>query len=109
MSPLESPHLEEAENARPTSLCIPIATFAPEPFEIVGNVNVIVRPEEDSFVATLFDANVSSSGDTPEEAVANVKDLSLMIFQSLEGVEDQKLGPAMIRQKHVLRNFIRRT
>ena len=96
------------EKAVEKPLCVPISTFAPEPFEVVRSFDVVVRPEEDCFVASLFDANISSSGDTPEEAVANVKDLILMIFQNLESEDDHKLGPAMIRQKHALLSLIRR-
>jgi predicted RNase H-like HicB family nuclease len=88
--------------------CVPIATFAPEPFEIIKDFSVVVQPEEDGFVATLFDANISSSGETQEEAVTNVKDLILMIFRSFENEDDGKLGPAMIRQKHALLGLVRR-
>jgi predicted RNase H-like HicB family nuclease len=94
------------EKALQGAVCIPISTFAPEPFEIIRDFSVVVQPEEESFVATLFDANISSSGETREEAVANVKDLILMIFRGLE--DDVELGPAMIRQKHALMSLIRR-
>ena len=67
-----------------------------------------MRSEEDCYVATLFDANISSSGDTREEAVTNLKDLMLMIFQSLEHESESDLGPAMVRQKKVLQSLIRR-
>jgi len=87
-------------------VCVPISTFAPEPFEIIRDFSVVVQPEEDCFVATLFDANISSSGETREEAVSNVKDLILMIFRGFE--DDDELGPAMIRQKHALLSLIRR-
>lgn len=89
------------------TLLIPISTFAPEPFEVVKGFSVVVRPDEDGFVATLFDANISSSGETPEEAVANVKDLILMIFRDFETKDDRDLGPAMIQQKYALRGLIR--
>ena len=86
---------------------VPISTFAPEPFEVVRDFCVVVQAED--YVATLFDANVSSSGDTQEEAVANLKDLILMIFRGCEGEADDALGPAMVRQKHALLSLIRRS
>jgi predicted RNase H-like HicB family nuclease len=98
----------QCERTLLTPLCVPISTFAPEPFEVIRNFSVVVRPEEESFVATLFDANISSSGETQEEAVENVKDLILMIFQGFEHEDDRELGPAMIRQKHALMSLIRR-
>ncbi len=99
---------EPYERASLAPLSVPISTFAPEPFEIVRDFSVVVRYEDDGFVATLFDANISSSGSTREEAVANVKDLILMIFEDSESEPDGDLGPAMIRQKYALRSLIRR-
>jgi predicted RNase H-like HicB family nuclease len=95
------------EKALQKPVCVPISTFAPEPFEVIREFGVVVQPEEDRFVATLFDANISSSGETQEEAVTNVKDLILMIFRGFENEDDRELGPAMIRQKHALRSLIR--
>ncbi|MFI5457582.1 MAG: hypothetical protein ACHRXM_19240 [Isosphaerales bacterium] len=90
------------------SVSDPISTLAPEPFEIIKEFKVVVQPEEDSFNATLFDANISSSGDTQAEEVANLKDLILMVFQQFEREDDGDLGPSMIRQKHALQSLIRR-
>lgn len=87
---------------------IPIATFAPEPFEIILPLGVIVRPEGDSFVASLFDANVNASGETIHEVIVNLKSLILDSFVRLEAKDDGQLGPAMIRQKAVLQSLIRR-
>lgn len=102
-------HVEglHAKTVRQT-VCVPVSTFAPEPFEVIRDFSVVVQPEEDSFVATLFDANISSSGETLEEAVANLKDLILMIVKDFEKEDDHSLGPAMIRQKHALLSLIRR-
>ena len=97
------------ENSSSASVCVPISTLAPEPFDVIKNFYVVVQSEEDCYVATLFDANISSSGDSQEEAVANVIDLTVMIFRSLENEDDSKLGPAMVRQKHALQSLIRRS
>lgn len=100
---------ELCERSIQKTVCVPVSTFAPEPFEVTREFSVVIQPEEDGFVAALFDANISSSGDTQEEALANVKDLILMIFQGFEDEDDSELGPAMIRQKHALLSLIRRT
>jgi len=97
------------ENSSSASVCVPISTLAPEPFDVIKNFYVVVQSEEDCYVATLFDANISSSGDSQEEAVANVIDLTVMIFRSLENEDDSKLGPAIVRQKHALQSLIRRS
>lgn len=100
--------LEEEFRVRSAFPCVPIQTFAPEPFEVLQPISAVVQADEGAFVATLFDANISSSGDTQEEAVANLKDLILMIFQDFENEDDADLGPAMIRQKQTLLSLIRR-
>ena len=96
------------EKALEKSILVAISTFAPEPFELVRDFSIVLQPEEGGYVASLFDANISSSGDTQEEAIANVKDLILMIFKGFEDEDEGDLGPTMIRQKHALLSLIRR-
>jgi predicted RNase H-like HicB family nuclease len=99
---------EHCEKMSRGSLVVPVATFAPGPFEVIKELNFVVQPDEECFVATLFDANLSSSGDTQEEAVANLKDLIVLVFGDFEGDCDENLGPMMRRQKHALFSLIRR-
>ena len=92
---------------RDKGLLVSIETFAPEPFEVVKPFCVVVEQVDDEdFIATLYDANVSASGDTREEAVFNFKDTVLATFEMLES--EKKLGAAMRRQKAVLSALIRR-
>ena len=88
---------------------VPVVTFAPEPFELLRDLPVVVQPVEEYFTATFFDANISTSGETQEEAVANLKELILDIFESLEAEPEERLGPEPARQKAVLARLIRRT
>ena len=88
-------------------LIVPISTFAPEPFEIIKPFSVVVQPVEGSFVATLFDANIGASGETPEDAVQNLKDIVLNALVVLEEREHQ-LGREPKRQLAVLRSLISR-
>jgi hypothetical protein len=96
------------EKASLGSACVPIHTFGREPFEPTGPISALVQPEEDGFVASLTDANLSSSGDTQYEAVENLKDLILMAFRGFENEDDETLGPAMLKQKRALFAVIRR-
>ena len=89
-------------------ILVPISTLAPAPLEVIRDFQVLLRPIDEGFVATLFDANISSSGETQSEAVDNIKDLIVMVFESLEHEDDNRLGPAMIRQKHALNSLMRR-
>ena len=62
---------------------------------------------EDGYLATFFDANIGITGDTREEAVANLRLLLVDMFDDFETQESQ-LGPEPERQLAVLRVFIRR-
>ena len=99
--------LDDFERSR--SLLVPIDTFAPEPFEVVKSFQVVVRPVEDEFIATFFDANLSAAGATPEEAVYNLKDVILATFDALTDHKEEELGPGPARQIRVLQQFLQRT
>jgi predicted RNase H-like HicB family nuclease len=86
---------------------IPITTLAPEPYALVHDIPVVLQSAGDGFTATYFDANLATSGDTPEEALANLKELILDVFEDLESDED-RLGPEPARQLAVLRSVMRR-
>ena len=90
------------------SMVVPITTFAPEPFEILKEIRVVIQQvDEDEFSAAFFDANVSAAGCNQIEAVENLKDLLLSRFQFLNAQPIEKLGPALAKQITVLQEFIR--
>ena len=66
---------------RVETIVIPIATLAPEPYELFRAIPVVVQPAGGEFIATFFDANISTAGDTQEEAVANLRSLLLDMFR----------------------------
>ena len=87
---------------------VPITTLAPEPYEILRDIPAVVEPAGDGFVATFFDGNISTSGDTEVEAVSNLRSLILDIFEYLDGEPADSLGPEPARQLAVLRVFLKR-
>lgn len=87
---------------------VPLATFAPEPFELLKEIKVVIEESEDEFIAGFYDANVSAGGSNPQEAYDNLKDLLLSRFDYLDEIPSEKLGPAPRKQIAVLRQFIRR-
>ena len=87
---------------------VPMTTLAPEPFEVRRPIPVVVRPAGEEHVATFFDANISMSGDTEEEAVSNLRELIVDVFDELEA-DEGNLGPEPARQLAVLRAFMERT
>ncbi|MGD0092240.1 MAG: hypothetical protein ABSE73_20180 [Planctomycetota bacterium] len=93
---------------RCASIIVPVDTLEPEPIEIVKPFHVVVQPYEDEFVATFFDANISATGCTEQEAVANVKDMIVMEFNFLEPKADKDLGAALRRERSVLCAMLKR-
>jgi predicted RNase H-like HicB family nuclease len=87
------------------SIVVPIETFDPEPFELMKPFSVVVEPIDSEFTATFYDANIAASGETPAEAISNLKDVIVSTFELLTA--EKKLGAAMERQKAVLNSFIR--
>ena len=89
------------------SIIVPITTFDPEPYELCnGMVHVVVQPDDESFVASFFDANINASGNTQVDAVANLKDMMISLFDILE--KEKKLGKGPAHQLAVLRGIMRR-
>src|SRR5436190_5695058 len=87
---------------------VPIETFDPEPFELRRPVSVVVQAFGNSFVASLFDANINASGETAQDAVANLKDLILALFIRLGKEPKERLGKGPARQLAVLEGMLRR-
>ena len=92
--------------ARRVALTVRIESLAPEPYSIRKPFSVVVRQQGVDYIASFFDANVSTSGDTPEESVLNLKDLVVAIYEDLSGRPEDQLGPGPCRQLQVLREFI---
>ncbi len=90
------------------SITVPICTFDPGPFDLLKEIKVVVRPCDDEFLATFFDANVNASGCNETDAVNSLKDMLLRRFDYLDKMPIEKLGPALVKQITVLRTFIRR-
>ena len=89
-------------------IVVPVATFAPEPYELLQRLEVVVEPSGDEYVATFFDANVNAGGCTEPEAVDNLKDTMLSLFEYLASRPAKRLGPGPTKQLAVLRDFIRK-
>jgi len=93
---------------RTTPVLVPIESFAPEPYEVVKPFHVVVRLQEDQYIACFFDANIGASGDTQYEAVVNLKDIVVGTFEILMATDERKLGPGPLRQKGILGEFVRK-
>jgi predicted RNase H-like HicB family nuclease len=98
--------LSELERLAPVS--VPVETFAPEPYAVRKPFHVVVRAQGDGYVASFFDTNLSASGDTPEEAVLNLKDVVVAAYEVLLQHGPAELGPSPAKQLQVLKQFLRR-
>lgn len=86
---------------------VPIQSLAPASYELVKPIEAVVQLMDDEYVASFFDANLSTGGDTQVEAMSNLRDLIVGTFEILIETKDSELGPGPSRQKAVLREFIR--
>ncbi len=91
------------------SITAPIQTFAPDPYELRQELKALILPDGDSFVATLVDANINASGETVQEAVANLKDTMIDLLEMLGKMPKEKLGSRPARQLAYLRSVMRRS
>lgn len=101
LSQLESAR-QRHEAVETMSAIVPIMDLSPEPYELNGVIPAVVQPTDDGLVATLFDANINTSGETQQEAVSNLRALLMELYEDLRAEEPEKLGPGPRRQLSVL-------
>ena len=85
-----------------------ISTFTPDLYVVKKPIPVHIESSGDGYMATFFDANISTSGEMAEEAFSNLKSLLTDTFDYLSSVSDDQLGTEPARQVAVLREFIGR-
>jgi len=87
-------------------ILITIQSLAPEPYEVIKPFHAVVRVQDQQYVATFFDVNISASGDTQSEALLNLKDVIVGAFEMLSMKDEDELGPGPTQQRQVLQEFI---
>jgi dCTP deaminase len=87
---------------------VPLTSLDPGLYELERNIPVVLKPSDDGFTATFFDANIGTSGDTEEEAVDNLRTLIIDTFKLLNSEPIDRLGPEPQRQIRLLRSLIRK-
>lgn len=101
--------LYRIEHTKAISFASPIVTFAPEPFKLSTPLSVVLTPVENGYIASFPEANLGSSGETMHEAIENLKDLILTVYREFESMDDESLGPAILKQKTILFDLIQRS
>jgi predicted RNase H-like HicB family nuclease len=90
------------------SILVPMESFEPDPYELTRKVTVMVLPDDGSWIASLVDANINASGETIAEAVANLKDMMIDLFEFLPKEPKGKLGKQPSCQLAFLRSVMRK-
>jgi predicted RNase H-like HicB family nuclease len=90
------------------SFLVPIETLEPEPYEITRPFTAVVTEAEGGFEASIFDLGIFASGDTEEEAIANLKETLLDTFDQLSELPETRSGKGPLRQKTLLNKCIRK-
>ncbi len=96
------------ELSKAGAFIVPITTLAPEPYDLIKEINVVLQPSDDEYVASFFDANVNATGCSEADALDSLKEMLISRFEYLESLPPEKLGPGPAKQLAVLRCFIRR-
>jgi predicted RNase H-like HicB family nuclease len=78
----------------------------PSNYRVARPIYITLEPDDSEYVATFTDADISASGDTQAEAVANCKDMIVTLFEDLSAEPPEVLGPGPRRQLEVLRRFL---
>jgi predicted RNase H-like HicB family nuclease len=87
---------------------VPLTTLAPQPIQLLLNIPATIEGGGEDFTATYTEANVSASGDTPSDALANLKESLVSTFEFLESLPESERGPLPARQWEVLRSALTR-
>jgi hypothetical protein len=94
--------------AEQRTFVVPLTTLAPEPMQLRLNIPATIEGDGEDFTATFTEANVSASGETAADALANLKASLVSTFEFLESLPASERGPLPERQWEVLRNALTR-
>lgn len=83
-----------------------ITSLAPSTLRLLKLIPVSLACNGDDYVATFFDANISATGDTVQEAVWNLIDILVLKFNRFDELPEKSLGVGPTRQLAVMREFI---
>lgn len=85
------------------SVIVPISTLAAGRVALKRDIQVVVQREDDEYIATFFDANISASGESDVEAVDALKEIMCAKFLKFSELGQEKLGRQPARQLEALK------
>lgn len=74
--------------------------------EVRRPIPLTIRPDDDSYIASFVEANISSGGETLPDAIESVQSLIASFFADVETLPDEKLGPKMRHQRRVVMEYV---
>jgi hypothetical protein len=98
--------IDELRNAK--TFVVPLTSLYPEPLKLTMQLPLTIESYGDEFTATFTEANISASGETEADAIANFKESLMSSFEILESKSPQELGPLPMRQWHILSGVVER-
>ena len=90
------------------AVVVGIRTLAPEPYELIQPIDVLIRQENGQHIASFLEADIHASGDTAAEALRDLKGMILDTYDALSHQKEATLGPLMIQQRAVIRASVRK-
>jgi len=96
--------LEEQSQQRSIATCI--NSLELKGAKVAIPIPVAIHASGDEYIATFFDANISSGGDTPQEAFHNLCDILVAKITLLASLTPEQLGREPARQLAVIREFV---
>ncbi len=79
------------------------------PYEVIVPFEVVIEQvEERSFLASFESGRIYASGETPDQAVAMMKDMVTGQLEHLNDIPVEKLGKIPLQQLSTLRSHIKR-
>ena len=94
--------------AEQRTFVVPLTTLAPEPMQLRLNIPATIEGDGEDFTATFTEANVSASGETEADAIANLKESIVATYKILEAIPVSEMPPIPARQWSVLKSAITR-
>lgn len=88
---------------------VPLTTLeSSEPLQMKLNIPATIDGDGQDFTASFTEANVSASGETEADAIANLKESLIETFEFLESIPENERGPLPSRQWEILSNVLAR-
>ena len=92
----------------PTSSFILLGHLGSDQFTLTEAINISLNQVDDEFIASVVDVNINASGETFADALTNIMDMIVSLYQCLEKEPYNSLGPLPARQLAFLKSKIRK-